>query len=540
MSKPLKLNLNDLSSSHYLPDIKSQKSAPTSPRIGFQANLTPMAGNQADSSRPEDLLITKLAEKKQKIGNSIKKLTQNQVSKKQYTGLLKFVKEREEYIEVLEKQLQEINETTKVKVEEKYEVSFKERSPKFHVGTPKNCDLIKLRGENEDLKDSIEKLTKRIFEQKLKLEDLESQKEKQSRKIEIIEKTLEIKNIELQSLHHKLQENKSSEANKSEDLQDLERLLKISEDKRKVAIEQVITMEKRLFQIQSKNFNITNSQNELKSSLDDLTRNLLSKETELKDSLEQNRELQKKIRKEKDLASGFKTELEMIRVNMKTNEDFFKGKIDEITKENIELRETLNKSLQHIRKNVKRAGTVAGSKYLDDYSEQETMRWQQKFFESEEKLALKSFELERVRKDDIYLHSQIDMKNSLIERLNKVLLETGDHSNSHKARSSSLPFDSHQELTELIDKLLNQNDLLADNFRCSNCTSTSSPMVLLHPCQHIHCPQCQDADINICKFCNQSILQSISLSLLSLFSNHLKSQSTSLKHLKLMLNSLSF
>ena len=256
--------------------------------------------------------------------------------------------------------------------------------------------------------------------------------------------------------------------------------------------------------------------------------------------MEQVRELQKKIRKEKNLASGFKTELEMIRVNMKTNEDFFQGKIDEIAKENSELKETLNKSLQHIRKNMKRAGTVAGSKYLDDYSEQETMRWQQKFFESEEKLAFKTFELERIRKDDIYLHSQIDMKNSLIERLNKVLLETGDYSNSHKARSQSLPFDSQQELIELIDKLLNQNDLLADNFRCSNCTSTASPMVLLHPCHHLHCTQCQDAEIKICKSCNQSFLQAISLSLLSLFSNHLKSQCTSFKHLKLMINSLSF
>jgi hypothetical protein len=186
MSKALKLNFNDLSSSNYFPEIKSQKSAPNSPKNNPKSLKNPaLIAKLEQNTKSDDLLITKLHETSKKLGNFTKKLSDNPISKKQYLGLLKFIKEREEYIETLEKQIQDFNEVRRVRQEETSNVVVPERIPK----TSKNIsELLKLRIDNEDFQETLQNLSKNLLDQKQKLTETETQKSNLLKKISILEK----------------------------------------------------------------------------------------------------------------------------------------------------------------------------------------------------------------------------------------------------------------------------------------------------------------------------------------------------------------
>jgi hypothetical protein len=148
--------------------------------------------------------------------------------------------------------------------------------------------------------------------------------------------------------------------------------------------------------------------------------------------------------------------------------------------------------------------------------------------------------LEKIKKNDEYLQNQIEEKNLIIEKLNWIINETNECSGSLKAQSSSLPFDSFQEIVDIIDKVLHDNDLISSNLKCSSCSSPSQSLHIHDPCTHLECSTCFNISESICQTCIQKISHSTLVPHYGLLSHHLKSISISLTHLRHLLTSLTF
>lgn len=538
-NKPI-INLNDSESKSYFPEIKSIKSPSNSPKQHFSG--TPIKGlaslnNASKHFGFEELVITKLNEKSQKEKQTkTKKTSETSALKQKYIELIKFLKEREEYICQLESRMNDNDKEADLTESTKGQIySHRKKSNK---NISKNGEILALKQENHDLIKSFEKASKQISDLSQKVSTLDQAKQKLLYKSEQLEKNLQQKLSETENLQKKLKETQTELESKLDELEDTSRLLQISEDKRRVAIEQTMNTEKKFFNIKLKNNEIITNQTELKTSLDDLTREILLKESEVRHLTEEIFVYQRKLEKEQDLNSTLRTELEMVKLMNKNNLEFWQTQLEEMEKENKELKESVADRSQHVRRNSRRTETVIKNRFLDNFNAQEVARWQQKYFETEEKLMNKTMELEKFKKDGVYLHSQLEGKNELIDRLNKIIQDNiGETSSSQ--RFSSLHIEGLYEVQELIDKLTKQNMSLLENFQCSTCTSQQN-LQQNFPCTHLQCSNCQQNLNDLCSFCSKKVEFSTESSQSTSILSHLKSQNTSFKHLKLLINTFSF
>ena len=525
----------------HLPEIKNLKTSSNSPRQNL--TNTPNSSiisfnNLSKNLALEELVITKLNDKSKKEKQFKGKKSAEATSFKQkYLELIKFLKEREEYICQLEGRFEEPEKAIDIKIPTKTQDHFI-RKPSIK-NLNKHTEILTIKQENLDLSKAYKKISKHNSDLAQKISSLEQTKQKTQQKFETLEKNFQQKFHETENLQKRLKETELELGNKTEELEDMTRLLRISEEKRKVAIEQTMNTEKKFFNVKSKNYAIVNSQTELKAGLDDLTRELLIKESELKHFYEEILEYQKKLEKEQNANSSLRTQLEMVILTNKNNLGFWQAKLEESEKQNKELKENLAFKNQHVRKNSKRSETVIGHKFMDQFSAQEIARWQQKYYEAEEKLMAKTMEFEKMVKDGVYLNSQIDGKNLLIDRLNKVIQDGSMSETSGSQKLSSLYFEGFYEVQDLIEKLLKQNQTLIESYQCSAC-SNPQDLHINHPCSHLQCSNCTQNLPDLCSFCSQKVVFSHQSPHSSNFLSHLKSQIPSFKHLKLLINTFSF
>ena len=526
--------------SHF-PEIRNLKTSSNSPRQNL--TNTPNSSiisfsNHSKNLVLDELVITKLNDKskKEKLLKG-KKSTEATSFKQKYLELIKFLKEREEYICQLEGRAGESEKVIDIKIPIKNQDQFVRKASIKNLN--KHTEILTLKQENLDLSKAFKTISKQNSDLGLKISSLEQTKQRLKQKFETLEKNFQQKLIETETLQKKLKESELELANKIEELEDLARILRISEEKRKIAIEQTINTEKKIFNIKTKNYSIAHGQAELKMSLDDLTRELLSKESEIKNLHEEIFEYQKKLEKVDNSNSTLKTELEMVILTNKNNLAFWQAQLEEKDKQNKVLKENLSFKNQDPRKISKRSETVNGHKFMDQFSAQEIARWQQKYYETEEKLMAKNLDFEKMIKDGMYLSSQIDGKNLLIDRLNKIIQDSSMSETSGSQKLSSLYFEGFYEVQDQLEKLLKQNQALLESYQCSTCSSQQD-LHTNHPCSHLQCSNCTQNLPDLCSFCSQKVHFSHQSPHSSNFLFHLKSQIPSFKHLKLLINTFSF
>lgn len=540
------LKFNQLDQLNLLPEINKNKgkSLPNSPKnqpMPIQTfNLSPQPSYQVPNSlRQEGLVITHINDKPKKDRRATIKLTKRiqdtSLITKKYNQLSKLLIDKEEIILHLESKLSEykkncedmqtksIEDPVKVELEVK-PVQLNHIREEIDQTKIKDFEIFNLKNENEQIKKILENVTIEKFNQEAKLknfekicknnEDSAKKLENQEIRISVLEKMLNDKGLEI--------------AFKAEEIKDLGRMLKLSEDKRKAAVDQQKDFESKYIVIKTKYIASTTTISEQKSTIDQLANKLLGAEGQLKDLKfafsEQNSELSEC----KSELYSLNSELEMLRAVKKSSTDSLELKIQKIEEENKGLKNSLQTSnAKPIRSNSKRSETVINSKFFTRLANQELVRTHHKLFELEEKLINKNLELEKIRTDYNYVSKKLDTKEVVVNKL-KQMLE--DESESTERNIWMPEVCLNVDSDEMLQTCVGRVERMRSEIKCSNC-SGSEMFCVNYPCGHLTCAQCREKEIEVCGSCGQNIDAVVASGYFKQFLEFLEVQKTELEQI---------
>lgn len=524
MSRSPKLLLHESDQGTILPEINKPKSFSTSPKHSLPG--VPLISSQASGIiKQEDLLITQLNNQNKKDRGRVtiklqKKVSDSSPSKKKNSQLFKILKEKDAYIHQLEIQLSEHQKNyeeryspkpdpdcqvlvqSDEKIEEKSEAHEYVREV-WNRYKSKDFEIFSLKTENDDFKKVLEKISIELYDYKFKVKDLEKNSEKLRKKIEEVQKELEDKSSSTRLLEKKVKEKEMELLYKVDENEDLNKLLKISEDKRRVAVELANNFEKKYFSFKTKQGNFSKQQKESKSNLDNLSKLLQEKEKTIKDLQEKLLHSETSLNEFISEYNSIKTELEMVRLSKKNSTEYLESKVERIEEENKNLKVSIQDAQKFTgRQNSKRSETVINSKYFSRLTSQELTKANSKIFELEEKLMEKNLEIEKLNKDFSYLNKQVHSKDLIMQKMKSKTeefdgIERGNFVD--KGCVSDTPWISFE-----IRKLIEFCRVLNDGIRCSKCFCCDQGFFSFYPCGHFSCAGCKEGT-EICAKCCKKV-----------------------------------
>ena len=507
--------LSQLEQINLLPELNKNKgkSLPNSPKNQpMPTNLSPQPSYQVPNSlRQEGFVITHISDRVKKDRRVTIKLSKRiqeaSPVTKEIKKLSKILLQKEELIHQLEAKLSECKKNCEemqmkstedpmnIAVELKPAQDYYLREDRTKI---KDSEVLSLKSENEQIKKMLENLTIEKFKQDAKMKSFE----KILKKNESSAKSLENQEIRIAALQKKLNEKELEIAFKVDEIKDLDRMLKLSEDKRKAAVDQQKDFESKYFAIKNKYNTLTTTINEQKSTIDQLANKLIGIESQLKDVKfafsEQNNELSAR----KSELFSLNSELEILRAAKRSSADSFESKIQKIEEENKDLKRSLqNSKAISIRSNTKRSETVINSKYFNRLANQELVRTHHKLFEIEEKLINKNLELDRIKTDYNYMSKKLDTTEFVVKKLKKMLEDESESTEKNIwIAEACLSVDSE----EILQKCLDRVERMRFEMKCSNCSGLKD-FCINYPCGHFTCAQCRECELEVCGACHQSI-----------------------------------
>ena len=523
MSRSPKLLPHESDQGTILPEINKPKSFSTSPKHSLPG-VSLLSSQVSGPLKQEDLLITQLNNQNKKDRGRVtiklqKKIPDTLPAKKKNSQLFKILKEKDAYIHQLEIQLSEHQRNyeeryspkpdpdgqvgqTDEKTEEKSEAHEYVREV-WNRYKSKDFEIFSLKTENDDFKKVLEKISIELYDYKFKVKDLEKNSEKLRKKLEEVQKELEDKSLSSRLLEKKVKEKEMELLYKADENEDLNKLLKISEDKRRVAVELANNFEKKYFAFKTKQGSFSKQQKESKSSIDSLSKLLQEKEKTIKDLQEKLLHSETSLNEFASDYSSIKAELEMVRLSKKNSTEYLESKVERIEEENKNLKVSIQESQKFTgRQNSKRSETVINSKYFSRLTSQELTKANSKIFELEEKLMEKNFEIEKLNKDFSYLNRQVHSKDLILQKM-KSKTEEFDEVERGNLIDRSSPGDAPCIAYE-IRKMIDLCRVLSDGVRCSKCFGCDQGLFSFYPCGHFTCPGCKEGT-EICVRCCKKV-----------------------------------
>lgn len=336
---------------------------------------------------------------------------------------------------------------------------------------------------------------------------------------------------ELQKLtESKLFQCQTEVAFKQAELEEMKDMIKKTEDKRKVANEQMTNVESKLttFQKQIVRYHKTNIelQKDLKESndalkfKDDLIERLYNQISQLDETIEQL----------KNDAARFQLDFEKTKGVMQEEIDELNHKIEHLEnqkknfEENVlEMQETIKKTKPSITI-IKRSESMIDGKYLNGISQEEASRWHARYFNLEQELSLCREQMEKLQKNESYYKGQIEQKNQIIDKMEFII------KNHEKIPSLDLsppsPVSFNPDALFRMEVLIGRVKTLEEHFKCGNCFKFSRNNQICVPCAHLRCEVCKEECVYKCGTCAGKIETAISFENLSrlaeFYSSHLE------------------
>ena len=405
----------------------------------------------------------------------------------------------------------------------------------------KDIELFNSKKKNEEMKSFIDNLKDEMSSLKAKNKVIEECNQKMQLNLADTESIIKAYQNSLKNCEIKLYEREGDLKYKKAELDEINELLKKSEDKRKMATEYSNTVETSMAEFQRQIVSMKNINIEQQKEIKEQIKIIQMKNGLINDYEDKIKSLESKLDAEKAKNTFDTIEFEKSKENLKSIIEQNCVKIDKLESENNKLYENISQLQKEIRKPAqilpfsKRAETVIESKYFADLTREEAARWHSRYFATEQELLSTKHELEKVTKDYEYFKFQIGQKNLMLERL-ELFIE----SQEKPITVDSSPYSEHiahiAEITTLVDNMSLKNKSLDEYFKCSSCFKHCQKNYLCFPCLHICCSNCKDELYNLCPKCSQKVVDISPAVYFDSFSSYYMQERDCLESVKKLLN----
>ena len=541
MQKTKISNLSDSDNFQSLPSIKNKlKTSANTPRVystkspgGEQISFSPSPNALLSPLGSEELLITRIDENtKRKLTNKTHSFKENEVLplKKKLKQLTLKTIDQEKYIKLLENQIKsnEIQGEKKNSGAEYMQETISSQNKKGELlknnenidyeemtRDPisrykyKDHEIFTLRQEIEDFSAKFNEVNDELAFFKDKNKQLEERLEKNQGKI--AEYELERKKFQnnIKFIETKANENELDMLYKQNELEDLTYSLKKSEERRKLATEHSSQLENKNKSFKIKLSSLNRLKLEQEEDISRLTKECIEKDSQIEHLTSHISYLEASLEQEKSKNILLQMDSEKNKSVYSTDERFL-SKIERLEKDNQLLNSYLS-SIKHSNSHTpnrnisKRSDAHIESKYLSKLTAEEIARWQQRYFSAEQELISKYLELERKSKDEVYLHSQLDTKSLLIQKLEDIIQHSDPSSISIKTNSSSMQVNHFYDLLIIIEKMNRRCKDVMENIKCPSCFKLKAEYFITYPCSHLCCKACQAETDTICGKCTEKV-----------------------------------
>ena len=523
------------------PTINKIKSSENTPRAAvaispgfFEKDSRSLAYNNLSSTKKqiEDLVITKLGDNNKKKPTKFRLLKENTSSstKKLIETLQQRILEQELCINNLKSQFQP----------EKHIKSHKTSINQADFLTETISSLNKKmeqinHGDTEEFSRNVASRTKykdkEILSLKQELNEYNSQFESVSHELlylkdqnkQFLQKIslLKSKNLDLENDKKEFQEHLRKAENetsgtgililfKQNEVEELSQMLQKSEESRRRAVEHSSYLEKELYLLKEKVQKLKEKNCYLSQEIQKIMEMYVKSDNTIEELKIQLVHFESKVSSEKSKASALKNENEKLQESLAKAEERFSSKLERLTQENMELQERKHLSVNSnrvppMRCTSKRSGTEIESKFLSKLTSEEASRWQQRYFSIEQDLLSKKQQIEKMSRDELYLHTQIDTKNAIIQRLEDIIQISEPQSKNLKENTSLIceQVNEAYKILVVLDKMKGRLEDLLDSFKCNSCFKVKCYQFICSPCGHLYCDSCKETVDAICAACTE-------------------------------------
>ena len=299
---------------------------------------------------------------------------------------------------------------------------------------------------------------------------------------------------------------------KQSEVEELTHLLHRSEENRKLAVEHSSYLEQQLYTFQEKVQKLKEKNHYLTQEIENITQLYVEKDNKVEELCRELAHTESKISSKKTKVSGLQMENEKLQVTLLSVEERFSEKLERLAQENNDLQEKKRSSLNSNRSpstrcTTKRSGTEIESRFLSKLTSEEITRWQQRYFSIEQDLLSKEQLLEKISRDEMYLHTQIDTKNVIIQRLED-MIQKSEPPNANFKENSSVSFTQVNEAYKVLlvlDKMKIRIKELLGILKCDSCFKVKSWQYICNPCGHLCCESCKEMVDVICAACTEKV-----------------------------------
>ena len=114
-------------------------------------------------------------------------------------------------------------------------------------------------------------------------------------------------------------------------------------------------------------------------------------------------------------------------------------------------------------------------------------------------------EIEKLKKDEVYLKSQMIQKTVLIEKLQLYIENSETPANLIENAQISAYFNTFEAVLLIVESMQDKIKNVADHFKCVSCFKTSSQFFIFYPCGHLCCYHCKEDLDSLCIKCTERI-----------------------------------
>ena len=365
----------------------------------------------------------------------------------------------------------------------------------------KDYEIYKLRKQLEDNQHLIKKLTSDRINYKRKQVDYEEAKMKIEKIEQKIEEIKEESSNAVDKLKNEIYDKDLLLNCKIIDFNDMTELLKRSEDKRHSSNEYNTFMENTSAKLKDKVALLNNQRMKIVSEIED-TKKLINNKAELIENL--NRKIEKNqiaIENERikgsSLIFNYESTVESINDINAKNEILKQKYINE--KEKYTTIQPTNKLLNDTKR------VTFSNQPTTDQSKEETFQLQQKSAGLEKELIHHKDELEKLKKNEIYLSNQLQTKDLMIVQIESLMRETEEKEGKNNTNGVNEEKDAATELIGLVEDMKSKYKSSIDTLICSFCQKMPSECFLALPCGHLTCSNCKKKFEVACPQCSERV-----------------------------------
>ena len=460
-------------------------------------------------------------------------------SKEKMRKLLNIIKDQDEYINSIETQVIitnqdfplktfnlvpieqsiECTESSSSKIEElpEYLENYRQKQSAINFflrevkmkNTLKEKEIEKLKQEVDETGKLIEENRKKAqkFWKKLKL------CEENAEKLKIFEKNLaEIKSeheVTMIELKSKVETKKAELGMKISDIEELANVLKKSEEKRfnvnkfksfletnsSNYIERIQELQKEKHRIQIEIQEVRSKIKSQQKTVDQLVNKLTDLQYQGDKLREANVELNFKLEASKE---------ELLKSHQKA--EVLKSEFETETKNLEDMIEASEKGESEEKVLIRRATITTKLSNTDNfYTEYEII--QSSYFYIQNQLNLAKDTLDKLKKNEIYLKSQYQSKDTLIKQMEKLISNPDiDQKKPLRIDEANRNKETHlKELQILIDEIKQNYKDHEDSFKCVSCFKIPSNLHIIKPCSHLYCSSCKEQVQSLCLKCGETL-----------------------------------